>query len=210
MLVFEANWTDNAVNINRLNDIVPHVRHSSLICKGDECPFAAKCSVLRSLPQGMKKVIVGTDCREERIYGVKTFVEWINNLNVSPDETPELLNLAQLVSDLILLRRIKMELAVYAHHGSLIQEKSANPKTGEIYDSKLVQHPLIDAEDRINKRIESLQKRLIASRKDKMDSMSKVKSTANFMDMMANAIAGKGFKEDEPATDAEYVVDDDE
>lgn len=208
ILVFEARWNDSELHTSKLNEIVPHVRHSSLICKADDCPFARKCSVLNSIKPEFRLAMNGTDCREERIFGVKTFVEWVNNLSVSPDETPELLNVAQLVHDLILQRRIRMELAMYAHHGTLSEEFSST-KTGVIFTSKFAMHPLIDAEDKITKRIETLQKRLIASRKDKLDSISKSKVTTGFMEMMAQKIANNSLEESN-IQEAEYIVEEDD
>lgn len=169
-LLFNTNW-DYARTGKAFPKTLPVVGDVSLVCKAEQCIYHDQCPAMKGLSQAAKEKLVGTQCRVERHYGVTFFADIVKDLSISPDQSIDLLNAANLVRWMIYRRRL--DWAMNIEGSSLDGIVAVNPISGvPFYETK--GHPLLKEIERADKMIESAQKSLVASRKDRIQLASQL------------------------------------
>ena len=178
-LLFDTDWHNNIVRNSKIIANTGLLQDIPLICRAEKCPYAAKCPVLQQMSdQKVIDSLKGTNCRVDRIFGLKQFVSLVKNLNIDPGQTVDILNVASYVRLLMLKRRMDWDIAI---EGLRYDEIAAvDQRTGSVYH-KSVDNPLIKAAGSLDKQIEAQQKLLVASRKDKMNAASQLGQHQDFL-----------------------------
>jgi hypothetical protein len=197
-LLFGTKWEpqSSVKKISVINDL-------PMICKGFACPLAAKCPVLKGMAKSSVPKIIGTDCRAEKIYGLEQFAAFIRELDISPEQTTDILNVTALVRCLIIKRRTDWHIAI---EGLLNDEIAVvNQRTGQHYDKKVV-HPLFKESEKLEKQIHALQSQLMASRKDRANLAATVGKNADILKKLFMGQVGN-FKAMEAQDSFEDIID---
>jgi hypothetical protein len=152
-----------------------------LECEAENCPYASRCPVLKALPKREWPALVGTRCRVERAYVLNSLTELIRDLNIRPQDSSDLVNLASLIRLMVLDRRIDLQIAM---DGIMISDPAfANQRTGEVTNRQIV-HPLIKEKTFIQKQVQQIQSALVASRRDRLSTMNQMKNSNSVLNKL--------------------------
>lgn len=203
-LLFETKWEVDIVK-NPKKRKVPILDDIPLICKANECLYADKCPVLKSIPKNSDRLkLVGTECRADRIYALEAFADFIKELQIDVDNTTDIINVASLVRNLILKRRIDWTLAI---EGIMHKEPGViDQRTGQVY-WKAVVHPLLKVSEALEKQIAVLQKQLMADRQARA---SFAASLGKGNDILKELFSNTNLLEQSNPIDAEFYLDTEE
>lgn len=184
-LLFGSKWDPVAIKDKRALKRIPILQDIPLICYVRDCPYANKCVVLRNVLPQDEVGLFGTECRADKLYAAETFSALIQDLEVAPENTVDLLNVASLVRLMIIQRRIDWSIAL---DGLTLREVATiDQRSGQAY-TKMSSHPLLKEAERIQKQISVLQTQLMANRKERMNFAASVgKST----DVLKQLLTGK-------------------
>jgi len=165
-LLFGSKWDPVAITDKRVLSKIPIIQDIPLRCEVRDCPYAAKCPLLRKARPQEEAGLMGTDCRADKLYAAELFSTLIQDLEVGPENTVDLINVASLVRLMVIQRRIDWAIAL---DGIELREVSAiDQRSGQAY-LKLTSHPLLKEMERLQKQISVLQTQLMANRKERLN-----------------------------------------
>ena len=136
-----------------------------MVCKGNECPFAAKCKVLKGITDPKELLsLIGTDCRVEQVLIPKLFLDYLHMLQIKPSDIGDILEVSNLISLIVQRRRIEMDIAIHSINERMIvgmqQGKPIIQRTN---------NPSFKLLESVNKQITVIEGQLATSRKDRMN-----------------------------------------
>ena len=204
-LLFGTKWETVINNNPKARRKVPIIGDVPLVCKADDCPYAAKCPILKEikLPTDRLK-LVGEECRADKIYAIEEFAAFVQDLQIDPEQTTDIINVASLIRLLILKRRIDWTLAI---EGIMDKEPGViDQRTGQVYIKKVV-HPLFKVSESLEKQIAALQKQLMADRQARAALAATLGKGSDILkDLFSNS---KILEADNPI-DAEFHINNEE
>lgn len=167
----ETEWNDKLTSSRNFKRL-PGIAHIPLICKADECEFAAVCPIMRELkgdPHELEKkeALRGTDCRVDRIESARIFSQWVRELQIKPGDTTDLLHVTSLVRLFILQRRVDWQLQMC---GIMVDAVGGIMQKSERVIYQKVPNGLLKETKTIQDQINTLISQLNASRQDKIKS----------------------------------------
>lgn len=175
-LLFDTSWEGY---LDKFKQKIPILKDMPMLCKAHDCPYYSLCPVMRSIPKADHSKLLGTECRADKLYGAQMFTDIINELGILPENTTDIINVASLVRNLILRRRMDWDFAI---EGIIQQEPGViDQRTGQVYWKRVV-NPLLKASEALDKQIAQLQKQLLADRQ------AKVSAAASFGGSNAKSI----------------------
>jgi hypothetical protein len=200
-LLYDTPWEDSIRNNKRRK--IPLLTDLPIICYGDQCTYAKKCSVLKNTKNEDKIKLLGTECRDERIFIIEQFSEWIKNLEIPPEDSSSILNVASLIRILIYKRRTDRHIAIL---GSMYEKRlvAVDNKGNEHWDHQVSQlHAL---SEKYNKQILSIQSQLMASRKDRAQFAAQAgKNMEDIKNLLTQRIKKNKERELETIENADYI-----
>lgn len=123
-----------------------------MLCKGPNCPFAARC------PVSSRSEFIGTLCVIEMVEAYRQFASYVRSLEIDPDDHVAL----QMVSDLVrlhlLIRRIELRLSEED-----IFDYTMQVVNGQVVSNRVI-NPLYEELRRLRKEMAALYDKLLASR----------------------------------------------
>lgn len=201
-LLFKTEWDkqDNVIKeINIIHDV-------PLICHVEFCPYAAKCDVLPNLSDAEKEELRETNCRSERIYGIKHFASLVKDLSIRPADSIDVQNVADLVRLFILKRRIDWQISI---DGMIEREEYIADNKGTVL-TRRDSHPLLKEYERINKQIISLSKQLMASRRDRLTIAKELNPSSKLISLFNKNIPPTPRQVEAETVDAEFKTEESE
>lgn len=163
-MLFGTSYFPQKIRDRKVLRRIPTLQDIPLLCKGDECPYAQVCPVIKKLTIEQKKELEGKPCRDEQVFGIELFARLAKELSIEPEHTIDLMTATALVRDWILKRRYDRSIAI---DGMMSEEPSVvDQKTGHVYWRDVV-HPLHKLSETIDKQIKEKLSSLMASRKDR-------------------------------------------
>ncbi len=206
-LLFGTKWESVILKDPKARRRVPIISDIPLICKADDCVYAKKCPILKGIKkQNDKLKLIGTECRADRLYAIQEFTAFVRDLQIDPEQTTDIINVASLVRLLIIKRRIDWQIAI---DGIMDKEPGVvDPRTGQVYFRNVV-HPLLKTSESITKQMQMLQKQLMADRQARAALASALGQRGS--DVLKNLFSGNfdALEADNPI-DAEFSTDGDE
>lgn len=161
-LLFETKWDSPTIRQSHLLDRIPHLQDLPLVCKAKECEYALKCPIMRKLNDRQQEAtFIGTECRADKIFAVEQFVAFVKDLSIDPEQTTDVVDVANLIRLLILKRRIDWTLAV---EGLTVNDPALIWQKDGTVHRRLEAHPLLRIGDGIEKQIQAAKKQLMAGR----------------------------------------------
>lgn len=203
LLLFGTRWNVSSSLKKGIRSQIPILGDVPLICKGTECPYAPKCNTIKKIKDEVDLLrLIGSECREDKIFGIEQFAAFVKDLQIDPEQTTDVINVASLVRLLILKRRIDWSLAI---EGLVEQEPNVvNQSTGQVYFKRVV-HPLFKVSESLEKQIASVQKQLMADRQARA---SLAMQAGKSIDVLKNALLGN-LEQFNPI-DAEFSINNEE
>jgi hypothetical protein len=198
-LLFGTKWESIITKNPKLRRKVPILGDIPLVCKATDCPYATKCPVLKGIPVNADKLkLVGTECRADKIYAVESFADFVKDLQIDPEQTTDIINVASIIRLLILKRRIDWTLAI---EGIMDKEPGViDQRTGQVYFRNVV-HPLLKVSESLEKQIAVLQKQLMADRQARA---ALAASMGKGADILKELFSNPKMLEDTNPLDAEF------
>lgn len=188
-------YLQKEVNLTNLEDLafVPMICQSNVSeDPKNNCPYANVCPLMRKLrgDKEARKALVGTECRIEKARIVKLFASLVNNLNITPVQTTDLLALTKLVQSYILENRLIWELNMRG----MIHDIPAvvSQKDGRVF-YKPESNPAEKMLERIRKQIDNLNAQLLASRKDRAALANTMSKNPSFSKLLTGTALSKNF-----------------
>lgn len=164
LLLFGTEYFPDRIRNKKILKKIPTLQDIPLLCKGDSCPYAPVCPVIRNLTSEQKKELEGKSCRDEQIYGIELFARLTKELSIEPEHTIDLMTATALVRDWILKRRYDRQIAI---DGMMSEEPSVvDQRSGHVFWRDVV-HPLHKLSETLDKQIKEKLSSLMASRKDR-------------------------------------------
>lgn len=194
-LLFGTKWESLILKDAKIRRKVPILGDIPLMCKADACPYALKCPILKNLPKlADRMALEGTECRADKIYAVEEFAAFVRDLQIDPDQTTDIINVASLIRILILKRRIDWTLAI---EGIMDKEPGViDQRSGKVYFRSVV-HPLIKVQESLGKQLSQLQKQLMADRQARAALAASLGKGSNVIkDLFSGSILG--LEQDNP------------
>lgn len=205
-LLFGTKWESTVLNSPKIRRKLPILNDLPLVCKSEDCPYATRCPILKKMPNSSDRLkLVGTECRADRIYSIEQFAAFVKELQIDPEQTTDIINVASLVRLLILKRRIDWTLAI---EGIMDKEPGViDQRTGQVYFRNVV-HPLLKVSESLEKQIAVIQKQLMADRQARAALAS---TYGKGSDVLKDLFSGNfGSLEANNPIDAEFTVNDEE
>ncbi len=188
-LLFGTRWEELAIKNPKIRKTIPTLSDIPLQCKAYDCIYASKCPILKALDNkrdGNK--LIGTDCRADQIHGVETFTALVKDMQIEPDQTTDIMTVAQIVRNLIFKRRIDWSIAI---EGMELEEPTViDQRSGQVHFKK-VSHHLHNLSAQLDKQIAALQKQLMADRAARATLAASLGK--NNITTLANLFAGKAL-----------------
>lgn len=157
-------WADKIQIKSPLREL-PLLNDIPMVCKGTECPFAAKCHVLKEIKDPKELLnLIGTDCRVEQVLIPKLFLDYLHMLQIKPTDIGDILDVSNLISLIVQRRRIEMDIAIHSINERMVvgmqQGKPIIQRTN---------NPSFKLLESVNKQITVIEGQLATSRKDRMN-----------------------------------------
>lgn len=185
-LLYGSSWETTLRKNPQFRRALVEIEDIPLLCKGSECVFASKCQAIKHLNEAQRERLVGTDCREERYYGMRKFAEQIKNLHIQQEDSPDIILVTNLVKKLILQRRIGKRLSM-EEDGLTMEVIDAISPISERLFFKRVEHPLHKEYERLEKQIIAIQRELMSTRKQRFE-VSKNSGQKTTLDKMLELV----------------------
>lgn len=150
-----------------------------LVCRTEDCPYYAKCPIMRALPKERQVELQGQDCRYEKLYGIETFADWVRTLNLEPHDTPDILSVTKLIRNLIYLKRIDMQIAVEM---MTVWEPRGYDKASQQTIEAFVAHPLLHVKERLEKQIDTIMSNLMVTRDKRFEQAERMRARKDSLD----------------------------
>jgi len=162
-MLFGTSW-DPTKQV-RIPKKIPIISDVPMYCMGHNCKYAQLCPVIAIMKEKDVGSMIGSQCRADRILGVQHFTSLVKDLNIEPNQTVDIINVANLVRWMIYRRRVDWQIALEGLTvlAAVDVDRKTNEKFGEIKE-----HPLLKTAERIDSMIDKAQKSLVASRKDRL------------------------------------------
>lgn len=176
-LLFGTRWETPMLANPRMRRDLPMLEDMPMECKADECEYARLCPVMKAIQAHEKVKLIGTRCRVEKDLILKAFTDHVQELDVSPTASTDILNVASMVRLEVLLHRINWRMALT---GFMEKKVGAyNQRTSEVV---WVEEPtmLFKHSADIIKQLNAIQSQLLASRKDRA-SLAGAKGASDFL-----------------------------
>jgi hypothetical protein len=204
-LLFGTKWETVITNDPKARRKVPILGDVPLVCKAEDCPYAQKCPVLREIKVSADRLkLVGTECRADKIYAIEEFAAFVQDLQIDPEQTTDIINVASLIRLLILKRRIDWTLAI---EGIMDKEPGViDQRTGQVYFKRVV-HPLLKVSESLEKQIAALQKQLMADRQARA---ALAASLGKGSDILKDLFSNSKILEADNPIDAEFHINSEE
>jgi hypothetical protein len=161
IILFDTPWRNE--DGLRILKKLPVLRDIPLHCLGRECIYAKKCDVINGMHDDEILKLHGTNCRSEQVFGLETFARICDQLKVDPEQAIDILGVTDLVRAYIQKRRIDWQLALEG----MISDEPIPLRDGSVTFSQR-EHPLLIAQERIQKQIDKLMQSLMASREQRL------------------------------------------
>lgn len=136
-----------------------------MVCKADSCPYAVKCTVLKSLTNPVDRMsLIGTDCRIEVEMLRREFLSRLIELEIKPKDVNDIFAVLNLASLIIHRRRVELDISI---NGALEWKVTAMNQKGDKISSREMNRSY-DILEKVNKQIKSIEDQLMTSRKDRI------------------------------------------
>jgi hypothetical protein len=193
-LLFETPWQESFKDNPRIRRKIAILEDVPLVCRAMDCPYAQRCPIMKALETDAERVaLVGTPCRADKIYAVEQFAAFVKELQIEPEQTTDIVNVASLVRLMLYKRRIDWTLAI---EGLIDREpRVIDQKSGQVYYTKVV-HPLIKVSEQIEKQISQLHKQLMADRQSRAALAATMGRSS--VDILHGLFTGKLLESDNP------------
>lgn len=198
-LLFGTKWENLVLENPKIRKKIPVINDMPLICKANDCEYASKCPILKHLKKDQDRAaLIGTECRADKIFAIEQLTAFVKELQIEPDQTTDILNVANLIGKLIVKRRIDWQLAI---SGLTEREVSAiDQRTGQVYH-KTSANPLFKVSEGLEKQITTLQKQLVADRQAR----TSLATTGKGVDILKQLFSGNFKALEESAIEAEFT-----
>jgi hypothetical protein len=157
-------WKEENLRVIPILDTIP------MVCRGDKCPYAHVCPVMRALEgkPDEKTALLDKPCRVDRQEAASIFSRMVRQLEIKPHETVDLLTVAAYVRCMIFLRRVDWEFSIYGMSQEVVSVVAQAGKDSKPYLKREANALMRDRAQFVKERSE-LEKQLMATRKDRFE-----------------------------------------